>query len=54
MYRAGLHLRKTGSADGAFGKGWRVKTIERERVRTRFHEENGAPVWFATIERESP
>jgi ubiquinone/menaquinone biosynthesis C-methylase UbiE len=30
--------------------GWRVDTIERDRVQTRFHAD-GAPAWFATIER---
>ncbi|WP_236004436.1 class I SAM-dependent methyltransferase [Amycolatopsis pittospori] len=38
----------------AFRTGWRITAIEKERVRTRFHDENGAPAWFATIERESP
>ena len=33
------------------GTGWRVVTIERERVHTRFHGDNGAPAWLATIER---
>ena len=35
----------------AFRTGWRITAIEKERVRTRFHDENGAPAWFATIER---
>jgi SAM-dependent methyltransferase len=34
----------------AFGSGWRVVTIERDRVETRFHAA-GAPAWLATIER---
>ena len=33
------------------GTGWRVVGIERDRVQTRFHDENGAPAWFATIKR---
>jgi len=33
------------------GSGWNVATIEPDRVRTRFHDENGAPAWLATIER---
>jgi SAM-dependent methyltransferase len=31
--------------------GWRVTAIEPDRVRTRFHDEAGAPAWLATIER---
>ena len=30
--------------------GWNV-AIERERIQTRFHDENGAPAWLATIKR---
>jgi SAM-dependent methyltransferase len=35
----------------AAGSGWRVAAIRPDRVRTRFHGEDGAPAWFATIER---
>ncbi|WP_236725271.1 hypothetical protein [Amycolatopsis orientalis] len=49
---AGPHPVKREALTAPFGRGWRVKTIERQRVRTRFHDENGAPAWFATIERE--
>ena len=37
---------------GAFtpSVGWRVATIEPDRLQTRFHED-GAPAWFATIKR---
>ena len=31
--------------------GWNLVAIERDRVRTRFHDENGAPAWLATIKR---
>jgi SAM-dependent methyltransferase len=31
--------------------GWSVTAIEPDRVQTRFHDENGAPAWFATIKR---
>jgi ubiquinone/menaquinone biosynthesis C-methylase UbiE len=31
--------------------GWTVVAIEPERVRTRFHDERGAPAWLATIRR---
>ncbi len=33
------------------GAGWRVAAIERDRVQTRFHGDDGAPAWFATIKR---
>jgi SAM-dependent methyltransferase len=32
------------------GRGWKVLSIERERVHTRFHA-NGAPAWLATVQR---
>jgi ubiquinone/menaquinone biosynthesis C-methylase UbiE len=31
--------------------GWNVAAIEADRIRTRFHGDDGAPAWFATIER---
>ncbi|HEY8525449.1 MAG TPA: class I SAM-dependent methyltransferase [Acidimicrobiales bacterium] len=31
--------------------GWRVASVERDRVQTRFHGEDGAPAWLATIAR---
>ena len=34
----------------AVERGWRVESIEPERLDTRFHE-RGAPAWLATIER---
>jgi SAM-dependent methyltransferase len=33
------------------GSGWNVAAIEPDRVQTRFHDDNGAPAWFATIKR---
>jgi SAM-dependent methyltransferase len=50
---AGPHpLRKTDFADVFNGStGWKVESVEPDRVRTRYHDENGAPAWFATIER---
>lgn len=33
------------------GAGWHVTAIELARIQTRFHGENGAPGWLATIER---
>jgi SAM-dependent methyltransferase len=31
--------------------GWNVVAIEPERLQTRFHEDDGAPAWLATIKR---
>jgi SAM-dependent methyltransferase len=31
--------------------GWQVAAVQAERVRTRFHDEAGAPAWLATIKR---
>jgi SAM-dependent methyltransferase len=31
--------------------GWNVVAIEADRIQTRFHGENGAPAWLATIKR---
>jgi SAM-dependent methyltransferase len=33
------------------GNGWSVPAIEPDRVQTRFHGDNGAPAWLATIRR---
>jgi len=33
------------------GRGWHVAAVEPDRVRTRFHDDHGAPAWFATIDR---
>ncbi len=33
------------------GNGWDVAKIEPDRVLTRFHDDDGAPAWFATIKR---
>ena len=33
------------------GNGWNVVAIEPDRVLTRFHGDDGAPAWFATISR---
>ena len=32
-------------------QGWTVAAVEPDRVQTRFHDDNGAPAWFATIKR---
>lgn len=31
--------------------GWKLSGIKPDRLQTRFHDENGAPAWFATIKR---
>ena len=36
------------------GRGWKITGIEPERVQTRFHDDNGAPAWLATIRRTEP
>jgi SAM-dependent methyltransferase len=33
------------------GSGWKVAAIEADRVQTRFHDDDGAPAWLATIKR---
>jgi ubiquinone/menaquinone biosynthesis C-methylase UbiE len=33
------------------GTGWTVAAIEPDRVQTRYHDDRGAPAWFATINR---
>jgi hypothetical protein len=31
--------------------GWNVTAIDSDRVQTRFHDDDGAPAWLATIKR---
>jgi SAM-dependent methyltransferase len=33
------------------GHGWNIAAIEPDRIRTRFHNDYGAPAWLATIKR---
>ena len=33
------------------GSGWEVVSIEAERIHTRFHGNDGAPAWLATVKR---
>jgi SAM-dependent methyltransferase len=33
------------------GNGWNVAAIEPDRVQTRFHDDDGAPAWLATVKR---
>lgn len=34
------------------GSGWTIASLVAARVQTRFHDEHGAPAWFATIKRD--
>ena len=43
--------RKELSAAFQPGNGWKVAVIEPDRVLTRFHDDDGAPAWLATIKR---
>jgi SAM-dependent methyltransferase len=49
----GPHPVSEGELRAAFGagSGWDVAAIEPDRVRTRFHDDAGAPAWLATIRR---
>ena len=33
------------------GLGWSVAAVEPDRIQTRYHDDAGAPAWFATIKR---
>jgi SAM-dependent methyltransferase len=48
---AGPHPVREDELRAAFAasSGWNVVDIKPDRVRTRFHDERGAPAWFATI-----
>jgi SAM-dependent methyltransferase len=35
----------------AFATGWTITAIEASRIGTRYHDEDGAPAWLATIKR---
>jgi SAM-dependent methyltransferase len=39
-----------GAAFG-IGNGWNVAAIEPDRIQTRYHDDAGAPAWFAAIRR---
>ncbi len=43
-------LRAAFSPSGGPGSGWKIASIERARIETRFHD-HGAPGWLATIKR---
>jgi hypothetical protein len=34
------------------GMGWTVVAVEPDRIETRFHGDEGAPAWLATIRRD--
>jgi SAM-dependent methyltransferase len=48
----GPHPVRRNDLEAAFGvlSGWKVATIEPERIQTNFHN-NGAPAWLATVKR---
>ncbi len=50
---AGPHPVSRDALNAAFGPGagWKIAAIEPERVRTRYHDENGAPAWLATVKK---
>ncbi len=50
---AGPHPVRRDELEAAFtpGTGWNVLSISKERVLTRFHDDDGAPAWLATIKR---
>jgi ubiquinone/menaquinone biosynthesis C-methylase UbiE len=52
---AGPHPVSRKELEEAFdrGGGWEISAIEPDRVLTRFHGDNGAPAWLATIRRIS-
>ena len=37
----------------SLGNGWNVAAIEPDRVQTTYHDDDGAPAWFATIKRSA-
>lgn len=47
----GPHPVRADELRAAFTDGWTVLSVEPDRVRTRFHDENGAPAWLARIVR---
>jgi SAM-dependent methyltransferase len=49
----GPHPLSQDELSAAFNRttGWVVAAIERDRIQTRFHDDNGGPAWLATIER---
>ena len=50
---AGPHPLSRADLEAAFSSraGWEIARLEPERVRTRFHDEHGAPGWLATVSR---
>jgi SAM-dependent methyltransferase len=49
----GPHPVRREDIEAAFNRssGWDVTSIEADRVRTRYHDDNGAPAWLATVKR---
>jgi SAM-dependent methyltransferase len=50
---AGPHPLSRADLEAAFDSraGWEITRLEPDRVRTRFHDEHGAPAWLATVTR---
>jgi SAM-dependent methyltransferase len=51
--RTGPHPVREDELRKAFnpGSGWNVAAVEPDRIQTRFHDDDGAPAWCATIKR---
>lgn len=51
----GPHPITVGQLHAAFrpSTGWTVASVEPDRVLTRYHDDDGAPAWFATIRRRA-
>jgi SAM-dependent methyltransferase len=49
----GPHPVSRDDLSAAFGPrtGWQIAAIEPDRVQTRYHDDDGAPAWLATIKR---
>jgi ubiquinone/menaquinone biosynthesis C-methylase UbiE len=48
---AGPHPVSEGDLRDAFDQGWEITAITPNRIRTRYHDADGAPAWLATIRR---
>lgn len=48
----GPHPVREDELRAAFATGWTIASLEPARVRTRFHDEHGAPGWFAVLVRD--
>jgi SAM-dependent methyltransferase len=48
---AGPHPVTEGDLRDAFTQGWEITAITQNRIRTRYHDADGAPAWLAIIKR---